>query len=111
MLRVHHRARAKRVDATHPFILNTGRIRDQWHTMSRSGLAPRLNQHMAEPYLEIHPSDARTLGLQAADLAEVSSAHGRAILRVLLSDKVKPGAAFAPMHWTGQLSSAGRSGR
>lgn len=108
MLPLHHRAPAKPADATHPFILNTGRIRDQWHTMSRSGLAPRLNQHMAEPYLEIHPSDARTLGLQAADLAEVSSAHGRAILRVLLSDKVKPGAVFAPMHWTGQLSSAGR---
>lgn len=108
MLAVSHRAPAARPSKDHPFVLNTGRIRDQWHTMSRSGLTPRLSTHMAEPYLEIHPEDAETLGLKAADLAQVSSPHGASVLRVLISDKMAKGAVFAPMHWTAQYASAGR---
>ncbi|WP_137109616.1 nitrate reductase [Rhodobacter sp. SY28-1] len=92
----------------HPFRLNTGRIRDQWHTMTRTGLAPRLSQHLAEPYLELHPKDAQRLGLASATLAEVESPQGRAILRVLVSDRVAPGHPFAPMHWTGQTAPTGR---
>lgn len=91
-----------------PFRLNTGRVRDQWHTMTRTGLAPRLAQHLGEPYLEIHPADARQLGLAAAKLAEVTSPHGRAVLRVLLSEHVAPGHPFAPMHWTGETAPTGR---
>lgn len=108
MLPLHHRAPACAPTKAHPFLLNTGRIRDQWHTMSRSGLTPRLSQHLAEPYLEIHPEDANDLGLAVADLAEVSSPHGKAVLRVLLSHKVQRGQVFAPMHWTGQFASQGR---
>jgi assimilatory nitrate reductase catalytic subunit len=92
----------------HPFRLNTGRIRDQWHTMTRTGLAPRLGQHLGEPFLEIHPADATRLGLAPATLAEVSSPHGRAILRVLVTDRVAPGHPFAPLHWTGQTAPTGR---
>ncbi|CUH85548.1 nitrate reductase [Thalassovita mediterranea] len=108
MLPLHHRSPANAPTAAHPFVLNTGRIRDQWHTMSRSGLAPRLSQHMGEPYVEIHPRDAEDLGLKAADLAEVTSPHGRAVLRVLISDKMRRGEVFAPMHWTGTHASDGR---
>ncbi|NEX46411.1 nitrate reductase [Pseudotabrizicola algicola] len=88
--------------------LNTGRIRDQWHTMTRTGMAARLMQHLGEPYLEIHPSDALRLGLGDATLAEVFNPLGRAILRVLKSEAVQPGHPFAPMHWTGQTASSGR---
>jgi assimilatory nitrate reductase catalytic subunit len=92
----------------HPFRLNTGRIRDQWHTMTRTGLSPRLSQHLAEPFLEIHPKDARHLALGPASLAEVSNDYGRAILRVLITDRVAEGHPFAPMHWTGETASSGR---
>jgi assimilatory nitrate reductase catalytic subunit len=93
---------------TLPFRLNTGRIRDQWHTMTRTGLSPRLGQHLGEPFLEIHPDDARALGLQAAGLAEVTSPQGRAVLRVLVTERVQKGHPFAPMHWTGETAPTGR---
>ena len=91
-----------------PFRLNTGRVRDQWHTMTRTGMAPRLTQHLGEPYIELHPTDAATLHLAPASLAEVSNSHGRCILRVMISDKVQPGHPFAPMHWTGETAPTGR---
>ncbi|MEM6373019.1 MAG: nitrate reductase [Pseudomonadota bacterium] len=89
------------------FHLNTGRNRDQWHTMTRTGKSPRLGPHMAEPYVEIHPSDAETLGLGPADLVALDTGDDRAILRALPTDRVAPGALFAPMHWTRQRSASG----
>ncbi|MEH7828738.1 nitrate reductase [Gemmobacter denitrificans] len=97
-----------KVTQAHPFRLNTGRIRDQWHTMTRTGMAPRLSQHLGEPYLEIHPADAARVGLAPATLAELTSPQGRAILRVMISDAVAPGQPFAPMHWTGETAPSGR---
>lgn len=88
--------------------LNTGRVRDQWHTMTRTGRAPRLGTHLAEPYLELHPEDARALGLRPAHLARVEGPTGVALLRVLVSDRARRGAAFAPMHWTDQTARGGR---
>lgn len=96
------------LSAAHPFRLNTGRIRDQWHTMTRTGLAPRLGAHLAEPFLELHPQDAAGLGLAPASLAELASPQGRAVLRVLVTDRVAPGNPFAPMHWTGETAPTGR---
>lgn len=96
------------VDADHPFRLNTGRVRDHWHTMTRTGLSPRLSRHLAEPFLELHPSDAARLDLTPASLAEVCGPHGRAVLRVLVTDRVAPGHPFAPMHWTGETAPSGR---
>jgi assimilatory nitrate reductase catalytic subunit len=90
------------------FRLNTGRIRDQWHTMTRTGKSPRLSAHLAEPFLELHPSDAVQLGIKAADLVEVTNPLGRAILRVLVTDRVAPGQPFAPMHWTGETAPSAR---
>ena len=91
-----------------PFRLNTGRIRDQWHTMTRTGRSARLSQHLAEPFLEIHPADARRVGLSPSDLALVSNPAGRAILRLLITDRVRPGEVFAPMHWTGETAPSAR---
>ncbi|WP_313350634.1 molybdopterin-dependent oxidoreductase, partial [Paracoccus sp. (in: a-proteobacteria)] len=91
-----------------PYRLNTGRVRDHWHTMTRTGLSPRLSRHLAEPFLELHPDDATRLGIAPASLAEVSSPHGRAILRVLVTDRVARGHPFAPIHWTGKTAPSGR---
>ncbi len=90
------------------FRLNTGRIRDQWHTMTRSAKSPRLSQHLAEPFVQINPADAARLGLGAADLVHVTNDHGQAILRALITDTVAAGEVFAPMHWTGETAARAR---
>ncbi len=92
----------------HPFRLNTGRIRDQWHTMTRTAKSPRLSQHLAEPFVELHPEDAKRLNIQADDLVELSNTYGRNILRALISQNATPGQVFAPMHWTSENASAAR---
>jgi len=88
-----------------PFRLNTGRVRDQWHTMTRTAKASRLNQHYGEPFIELHPDDAKNLKIEDADLVEVSNEFGGAILRALITKRVPPGNAFAPIHWTNQVAS------
>jgi assimilatory nitrate reductase catalytic subunit len=98
---------AERHHALGAFVLNTGRIRDQWHTMTRTGLSPRLMRHRAEPYLEICAADAARLGLRDADLAEVVGSDGSSILRVLIGDAVRSGQVFQPMHWSAPFASRG----
>lgn len=90
------------------FQLNTGRIRDQWHTMTRSGKSPRLNQHLTEPFAEIHPDDAAVLGLLPGELVELTSPQGWAVVRVTLTKGMPRGSVFVPMHWSGVNTSAGR---
>jgi assimilatory nitrate reductase catalytic subunit len=108
MLPIRHRAPVETPDDARPFRLNTGRVRDHWHTMTRTGLAPRLTQHMGEPYLEVNPKDALRLGLKPASVAKVDSPNGTALLRVMISDRVRAGEAFAPLHWTAECASLGR---
>ena len=96
------------VDAKFPLVLNTGRIRDQWHTMTRTGKAARLMAHIGEPFVEIHPDDAREHKLEPASLARVTSRHGSVIVRVLVSDRQRRGSVFVPIHWTDQLASNAR---
>ncbi|MEJ8473202.1 nitrate reductase [Roseibium algae] len=95
-------------ERTYPFVLNTGRVRDHWHTMTRTGKTARLSAHMAEPYAEIHPDDAASIGLADAELVEVKSPHGRVVVRALVSDKAQKGSVFVPLHWTDQFASTGR---
>jgi assimilatory nitrate reductase catalytic subunit len=94
-----------------PFLLNTGRVRDHWHTMTRTALSPRLANHIAEPFVEIHPDDAGRLGLEQGALARVTTAHGAAILRVLVNRGQQVGTLFAPIHWSYENSSTGPIGR
>lgn len=108
MVPVKSRPPAAAVSTEFPFRLNTGRVRDQWHTMTRTGLSARLSAHLAEPFLDIHPSDAAALGLHPADLAEVNSPTGSAILRVRITDDVQRGQVFAPMHWTSETAPSAR---
>jgi assimilatory nitrate reductase catalytic subunit len=96
------------VDEKFPLVLNTGRIRDQWHTMTRTGKAARLMAHIGEPFVEIHPGDARALQLEPASLAKVESPHGSVIVRVLVSDRQRRGSVFVPIHWTDQLAGNAR---
>jgi assimilatory nitrate reductase catalytic subunit len=92
----------------YPLTLNTGRIRDHWHTMTRSGKSPSLSAHIAEPFLEIHPTDARVADIDPADLVRVNSPHGDVILRAVVTDRVQQGNLFAPIHWTSIWASKGR---
>ncbi len=103
-----HRQLACSTTPGFPFVLNTGRIRDQWHTMTRTAKTARLMSHIAEPFVEIHPDDAQRLGLEDAELAEVRSPHGRIIVRTLITTRQRHGSVFVPMHWTDQLAKAGR---
>lgn len=95
----------------YPFILNTGRIRDHWHTMTRTGRAARLSQHISEPFVEVHPEDAAKIGLVDADIATLSSPFGDIQTRVIVTVRQKIGSLFVPMHFTDQFSSAGRVGK
>ena len=97
-------------DERFPLRLNTGRIRDQWHTMTRTGKSPRLAHHTAEPYIEVHPDDARRHGLDHGGLAEVSTRHGRSLLSVRVTPGQQPGSIFAPIHWSAENSTHGRIG-
>jgi assimilatory nitrate reductase catalytic subunit len=86
--------------AGRPLRLNTGRIRDQWHTMTRSGLSSRLGQHLPEPFVEVHPDDAARTGAIDGGLARVTTDYGQCVLRVVVSDRQQRGMLFAPIHWS-----------
>jgi len=90
-----------------PLLLNTGRVRDQWHTMTRTGRLPRLMAHEREPVLDMHPADAARLRLDDGGLARIESRHGTTVLPVRLSSDLRPGEVFAPIHWTDRFTSAG----
>ena len=108
MLAVRHREPVAKRAPRYPFRLNTGRIRDQWHTMTRTALSPRLSAHLAEPFVDIHPADAAELELHPADLVELASPQGKAILRARISTDVQRGDLFAPIHWTGETAPSAR---
>ncbi len=103
-----YRSPATQVSPPYPLILNTGRIRDQWHTMTRTAKTSRLMSHIAEPFLEVHPADAEAIGLDSASIAEVVSPHGAALLRVAITTDQRRGSVFAPIHWTDRYASRAR---
>jgi assimilatory nitrate reductase catalytic subunit len=94
------------------FVLNTGRVRDHWHTMTRTGKSARLSAHLAEPYCEIHPLDAAKHRVRDADLVTVADGKGHSILvRALLTERQARGSVFVPMHWTDETASSARVDR
>jgi assimilatory nitrate reductase catalytic subunit len=96
---------AESASEQYPLRLNTGRIRDQWHTMTRSGLSPRLCAHLPEPFVEVHPADCEAAGLRDGGFAKVTTRHGSRVLRVMISDRQRKGSIFAPIHWSAEMSS------
>ena len=93
-----------------PLRLNTGRIRDQWHTMTRTGTSPRLGQHLPEPFVEVHPDDAARAGVVDGGFARVVTDYGQCTLRVVVSPRQQRGMLFAPIHWSEDTASAARVG-
>jgi assimilatory nitrate reductase catalytic subunit len=96
--------------AARPLRLNTGRIRDQWHTMTRTGASPRLGQHLPEPFVEIHPDDAARYGVADGDFARVTTDYGQCTLRVVVSERQQRGMLFAPIHWSEANATGARVG-
>jgi assimilatory nitrate reductase catalytic subunit len=90
---------AEPVDARYPFALNTGRLRDQWHGMSRSGTVPQLFGHSAEPSIDLAEIDVKRRLLNEGDFVQVTSKRGSQVLRVRVSDAMRAGHAFIAMHW------------
>ncbi|HMP91271.1 MAG TPA: molybdopterin-dependent oxidoreductase [Phnomibacter sp.] len=87
------------LDSLFPLILTTGRLRDHWHTRSKTGKVNKLQQHQPEPLLYIHPTDARLRGIEDGRLVELSSRRGTIRVNARLDDNLKPGVLFLPMHW------------
>ena len=96
---------ANPVSEAYPLVLNSGRVRDHWHTLTRTGKSARLSAHVIEPYAEIHPLDAAQAGIQDQCLVRVGSQWGELIVRARVSDAQQRGSLFIPMHWSGQFSS------
>jgi sulfite reductase (NADPH) flavoprotein alpha-component len=86
-------------DAGYPFLLNTGRLAHQWHTMTKTGKIAKLNKLNPGPFVEIHPEDAARLDICEGDRVEIVSRRGRALLPAVVTDRVRAGNCFAPFHW------------
>ena len=94
----------------YPLVLNTGRVRDQWHTMTRTGRSQKLAEHIPEPYIDMHPQDALLCGVKAGELARVTSDWGAVVARVQHGGGIARGSVFMPIHWSGQTASDARVG-
>ncbi|KGJ91014.1 nitrate reductase [Colwellia psychrerythraea] len=97
----------QRTDAEYPFVLNSGRMRDQWHTMTRTGKASKLSAHTDKPYLYLHPSDANKLSVQDDDMLSITASTGQAITHVKVDNKQRAGECFMPIHWNKSFASHG----
>ena len=94
-----HLPAAEMPDDDYPFVLNTGRLQHQWHTLTKTAKVPKLNKLNPGPFVELHPQDAAGLRIAEGDSVEVASRRGRAVLPAVLTDRVRPGNCFAPFHW------------
>jgi assimilatory nitrate reductase catalytic subunit len=107
---VRQEATAFAVDGDYPLALNTGRLRDQWHTMTRTGTVPRLMANAPEPAVDLHPADAAAHRLKDGDLARLSTRFGFVRARVRVTEAQRRGQAFLPMHWSGQFAAKAAAG-
>jgi assimilatory nitrate reductase catalytic subunit len=96
--------------AQYPFRLNSGRVRDQWHTMTRSGLSQRLANHVPEPFVEVQPLDAAAAGLADGGFARVRTPYGACVLKVVISEGQRRGSLFVPIHWSDETAASARIG-
>ena len=87
-------------DAEYPLTLSNGRVKNQWHTMTRTGRSPKLMKGLEDgPFIEVHPEAAGEFGLKSGETAHISSARGSFTARVVVTESVEPGTVFAPFHW------------
>jgi assimilatory nitrate reductase catalytic subunit len=104
------RAPAGVISEDYPLTLNTGRVRDQWHTMTRTGKSPRLADHIPESFVDMHPQDALLSGVREGELARISTEWGVMVARVQHGGGIPRGSVFVPIHWNGQTASDARVG-
>jgi anaerobic selenocysteine-containing dehydrogenase len=90
-------------DAGFPLVLTTGRVRDHWHTLTRTGKSPALVARTREPMLEVNPRDARRAGLRDGDFVEITSRRGKAVAQCRVTDTIREGTCFLPFHWGRQF--------
>jgi assimilatory nitrate reductase catalytic subunit len=98
-------APAEQPDTEYPLRLTTGRLRDQWHSMTRTGLVARLFSHSPDPEITLHPDDFGSRGLADGDLARIASRRGAVVMKVRASADLRRGDAFMPMHWGSRFTS------
>jgi len=98
-----HKPTAEKTDARYPLHFNTGRLRDHWHGMTRTGRVPQLYGHVEEPLLAMNALDMRRRGLADGDIARVSSRRGEIAVRVAASEDMRAGQTYLPMHWGSQF--------
>lgn len=91
--------RSEKADDEFPFVLTTGRIRDQWHTMTKTGKVNKLKSHLPDSFIEIHSADAKNSGITENDLVLVQSRRGQVRLKARITDTIRMGLVFLPMHW------------
>ncbi len=95
----HTRGLAEPANPDYPWILTTGRLYGHWHTLTRTGRIPKIQQMHPQPFIEIHPKDARKLSIESGDLVKVQSVRGQAQFPALVTEFISPGTVFVPMHW------------
>lgn len=91
-----------------PLILTTGRIRDQWHTMTKTGKVAKLNKHIPKPFLEIHPKDAEERGIADGDPVVITGVRGEVSVNAVVTTAIRRGVVFLPMHW-GKMVQQGKA--
>ncbi len=94
-----HLPKTEMPDRDYPFILNTGRLQHQWHTLTKTGKVPTLNKLNPGPFVEINPEDAKLLQISDRDPVEIRSRRGFAVLPAVVTDRVRSGNCFVPFHW------------
>ena len=104
------RAPAHAPSPDYPLVLNTGRVRDHWHTMTRTGKSGKLSAHVAEPFIEVSPADALRYSVRTGELAHVRTLWGQMVVRVQVDNEIPAGRVFAPIHWSDAFASDARVG-
>jgi ferredoxin-nitrate reductase len=103
LIAVEHDEPSEPVDRAFPLTLTTGRVRDHWHTLTRTGHSPALMRRTPEPILELHPRDAQMAGIADGAFAEIASRRGKAVAQVRVTATIREGTCFLPFHWGRRL--------
>jgi anaerobic selenocysteine-containing dehydrogenase len=99
LIPVEHDPPVETPDAAYPLTLTTGRVRDHWHTLTRTAKSPALAARTSEPFLEVNLRDAQRAGIQDGDFVEITSRRGKAVAQARVSETIRQGTCFLPFHW------------
>lgn len=97
---------SQQISVAYPFRLNSGRLRDQWHTMSRTGKASELTAHTDKCYIYINPGDAAQLNIVDDEIINVTAKTGEATVHAKIDKNQRSNECFMPIHWNKQFASS-----